>query len=210
MRIVGFLLTTGRSCWASYTESKFVCMSCWALVAAEHWFSLEFLLADWKDKLNIVVINEGHEGIILCDSEHGFLDKVDESRLVSDVVHRGIDGDNNFAQFLACIIKSALDLDITNTALFGVWAEDIVVFVDETIELVLEVLNAGTAVSDLELKVGREDWDDFVTFWCFASWCPYATLVTGVLGGGLVEETETILAHGVAHGSLAPGDLVVA
>jgi len=179
-------------------------------MTAKHGLRFEVLVSDGKDKLNIVVINEGHESIVLVDGEHSFTDKVDESSLVSDVVHRGVDGDDDFAQLLAFIIKSTLDLEITNTALFGVGAEDVVVFVDEAIELVLQVLDAGAAVSDLELKVGREHRDNFVTFWGTSSWSPDTTLVTGVLGGGLIEETVSDFAHSVAHGSLAPGDLVVA
>lgn len=184
-------------------------MSCWALVTAKHWLSLEFLLPDRQHKLDVVVINEGHESIIFSNCEHGLTDKIDESSLVSNVVHRGIDGNDDFAQLLACIIKSTLDLDITNAALLGVWAEDVIVLVDEAIELVLEVLDAGAAISDLELEVGREHWDDFVTFWCFASGCPDTALVAGVLRGRLIEEPEAVLAHSVAHGSLAPGDFVV-
>jgi len=176
------LLTINLSCWARYTESKSVCMSCRALVTAKHGLSLEFLLSDGKNKLNIIVINEGHESIILSDSEHSFTNKVDESRLVSDVEYRGVNGEDNFAHLLAFIIKSALDLDIANTALLGVWAEDVVVLVDEAIELVLQVLDAGAAVSDLELQVGGEHRDDFVTFWCASSGCPDTALVAGVLG----------------------------
>jgi len=179
-------------------------------VTAEHGFRFEVLVSDGQDKFNVVVINEGHESVVLVDGEHSFTDKVDESSLVSDVVHRSVDGDNDFAQLLAFIIKSTLDLEITNTALFGVGAEDVVVFVDEAIELVLQVLNAGAAISDLELQVGREHRDNFVTFWGTSSWSPDTTLVTGVLGCGLIEETVADLAHSVAHGSLAPGDLVVA
>jgi len=210
LRIVEFLLTIGCSCWASYTESKSVSMAGWALVATEHRLRFEVLVSDGEDKFNVVVINESHESIVLVDGEYSFADKVDESSLVSDVVNRGIDGDDDFAEFLAFIIKSALDLEITDTALFGVWAEDVVVFVDEAIELVLEVLDAGTSVSDLELEVGGEYRDNFVTFWGTSSWSPGTTLVTGVFGRGFVVETEADLAHSVAHGSLAPGDFVVA
>lgn len=210
MRIVKFLCTIGGSSRASYTESKSVSMAGWALVAAEHRLRFEVLVSDWEDKFNVVVIDKSHESIVFVDGEYSFTDKVDESSLVSDVVHRGIDGDDDFAQLLAFIIKSTLDLEITNSALFGVWAEDVVVFVDEAIELVLEVLDAGTTVSDLELEVGREHRDNFVTFWGSTRWSPDTTLVTGVLGRGLIVETEANFAHSVAHGSLAPGDLVVA
>lgn len=55
----------------------------------------------------------------------------------------------------------ALNLEVTDTALFGVRTEDVIVLVDETIELVLEVLDAGTLVSNLELQVSREDGHDF-------------------------------------------------
>jgi len=185
-------------------------MSLWALVAAQHRLRLEVLLSDRQDKLNVVVINEGHEGIVLIDCEDSFTDKVDESSLVGDIVYRGVDGDNDFTQLLAFIIKSTLDLQIANATLLGVWAEDIVVLVDKAIELVLQILDAGASVSDLELKVSREHGDDFVTLWGTSSGGPDTTLVAGVLGCWLIEETIADLAHGVAHGSLAPGDLVFA
>lgn len=55
----------------------------------------------------------------------------------------------------------ALNLEVTDTALLGVRTEDVIVLVDETIELVLEVLDAGTLVSNLELQVSREYGHDF-------------------------------------------------
>jgi len=54
-------------------------MSGGALVAAEHRFSLEILLPDGQDKLNVVVINKGHESIVFSDCEYSFTDKVNES-----------------------------------------------------------------------------------------------------------------------------------
>lgn len=55
---------------------------------------------------------------------------------------------------------SALDLQVANAALLGVWTEDVVVLVDQAIKLMLKGLDAGALVDNLELQVGGEHWDD--------------------------------------------------
>ena len=54
-----------------------------------------------------------------------------------------------------------LDLKITDTALFRVGAEDVIVFVDKTVELVLQVFDIGAHVGDLELKICGVDGHNF-------------------------------------------------
>jgi len=177
-------------------------------VAAEHGLSLMGLcLGNGENKGDVVVIDEGHEGVVFVDGEDGFFYQVDEAGLVGDVVDGGVDGNDHFAHLLALGVNLALDLQIADTALLGVGTEDIVVLVDETIELVLEALNVGLLVVDLELQVGREDGHDFVTFGSLASRGPLATLVARVLGGRLVEEAVASFTHGIAHRSFGPGDL---
>lgn len=58
-----------------------------------------------KDQGDVVVIDEGHEGVVLGHGVHGLTHQVNEARLVGDVVDRGVDGDDNLAQLCALIIK---------------------------------------------------------------------------------------------------------
>lgn len=186
-------------------------MSFRAGMTAELRISLEFpLVLNGEDEGNVVVIDEGHERVVFGHSEDSFADEVDKASLVSDVEDRGVDGDDHLAHLSARCIESTLDLEIANAALLGVGTEDVVVFVDEAIELVLQVFNAGAFVIDLELKVGGEDGHDFVALGGFASRLPQTTVVTTVLGSWLLEESETGFTNSVTHGSLAPGDSVVA
>jgi len=185
-------------------------VSLWAGVAAQLGNSLVVLVGQGQDQRDVVVIDEGHEGVVLSHGEHSLAHQVDEASLVGDVVDGGVDGDDDFAQLVALIVKSALDLEVADAALLGVGAEDVVVLVDEAIELVLQGLDAGLLVVDLELQVSGEHWHDLVTFRGLASRSPEAALVAGVLGGGLLEESIADFANSFAHGSLAPGNLVVA
>lgn len=187
--------------------SESVSMTIRAGVAAEHGFSLVAGEELRKYQFDVVVIDEGHEGIILVHGEDSLPHEVDETSLIGDVVHGGVDGDDDFAHLGAGGVKSALDLEIANATFLGVGTEDIVVLVHEAIELMLEVLNVGSEVGDLELKVGRIYWHDFVTLWGLSDWAPLSSLVAGVFWGRFVEETVSCFTDGVTHGSFGPGDL---
>ena len=77
-------------------------MTIGARVTAEHGLGLVLgVVCGGQDEFNVVVVNEGHEGIVLVHGEHGLLYQVDEASLVGDVVHGGVDGDDNFAQLVA-------------------------------------------------------------------------------------------------------------
>lgn len=75
-------------------------------VAAELRVGLEVaLVLDGENQGNVVVIDEGHEGVILGHGEHGLAHQVDEAGLVGDVVHGGVDGNDHLAQLAAFVIK---------------------------------------------------------------------------------------------------------
>lgn len=75
-------------------------------VAAELGIGLEAaLVLDGENQGNVVVIDEGHEGVVLGHGEHGLTHQVDEAGLVGDVVHGGVDGDDDLAQLAAFIIE---------------------------------------------------------------------------------------------------------
>lgn len=74
-------------------------------VAAQLWLSLEVGVWDGEDESDVVVINEGHEGIVIKYCEHSLADQLDEACLIGDVVDWGVDGDDDLAQLAALLVK---------------------------------------------------------------------------------------------------------
>lgn len=185
-------------------------MALGASVTTQLRIGLEIILSIRQDEGDVIVINEGHEGVVTGDGEHGFTHKLNKTCLVSDVVDGCVDGDDDLAHFGSVLIKCALNLEVANAAFLRVRTEDIIVLVYKTIELVLQVLDAGALISNLELQVSREYGDDFVTLGSLALGVPCTSCVARVLGSRFDEESVANLAHSVTHRSFAPGDLVFA
>lgn len=75
-------------------------------VAAELRVGLEVaLVLDGENQGDVVVIDEGHEGVVLGHGEHGLAHQVDEAGLVGDVVDGGVDGDDDLAQLAALVVE---------------------------------------------------------------------------------------------------------
>ena len=83
-------------------------MTLWALVAAERRLGLVALalaLPDGQDELDVVVVDEGHEGVVLGDGAERLADDVDEALLVGDVVDRRVDGEHDVHQRAAVLVQ---------------------------------------------------------------------------------------------------------
>lgn len=63
-----------------------------------------------QDEGNVVVINEGHEGVVLGDSEYSLAHQLDEASLVSDVIDGSVDGDDDLAHLAAVLIELQKDM----------------------------------------------------------------------------------------------------
>lgn len=74
-------------------------------VAAELWLCLEVRLWDGEYESDVVVIDEGHESIVIQHSEHSLAHQLNEACLIGDVVDWGVDGDDNLAQLTALLVK---------------------------------------------------------------------------------------------------------
>ena len=72
-------------------------------MAAQLRVGLESWARCGEDQGDVVVINEGHEGIVIWDSEHSLTHQLDKASLISDVVDRCVDGDDDLAQLAAII-----------------------------------------------------------------------------------------------------------
>lgn len=70
---------------------------------------LELILSFGQDKCDVVVINEGHEGVVTGDGENSFAHQLNEACLVSDVVDGCVDSDDDLAHFGASVIKLKKD-----------------------------------------------------------------------------------------------------
>lgn len=92
--------------------SETVSMTIWARVTAEHGFSLVLrVVSSGQDKFDVIIINKGHESVVLVHGEDSLLYQVDEASLVSDVVNGSIDSDDNFAQLIARSVSLKIGVD---------------------------------------------------------------------------------------------------
>ena len=75
-------------------------------MTAELWLSLVVAgVKRRKHELDVVVIDEGHESVVLVNGEDSLAYQVDEASLVCDVVHGCVDGDDHLTQFVALSVQ---------------------------------------------------------------------------------------------------------
>ena len=74
-------------------------------VAAELGLGLEARVGGGQHELYVVIIDEGHESVVLVNGQNGLSHEIDESSLVSDVVDWGVNSDDNFAQLFTLMIN---------------------------------------------------------------------------------------------------------
>ena len=88
--------------------SEPVGVALWALLAAEHRLGLGPLpltAEHRQNQLDVVVVDERHEGVVLGDGAERLSDDVDEAVLVGDVVDRRVDGEDDLGQRFALLVQ---------------------------------------------------------------------------------------------------------
>ena len=88
--------------------SEPVGVTLWAFLAAEHRLGLGPLplaAENGQHQLDVVVVDEGHEGVVLGDGAERLSDDVDEAVLVGDVVDRRVDGEDDLSQRFALLVQ---------------------------------------------------------------------------------------------------------
>lgn len=74
-------------------------------VATQLRFCLEVGVWDGEDESDVVVIDEGHEGIVIEHCQYSLAHQFDKACLISNVVDWGVDGDDDLTQLTAFLVK---------------------------------------------------------------------------------------------------------